>query len=199
MWHTCPSLQLATWGGTCRRRSPELTCCAQTPETPSSSVSRDPPAQGAGLGGRGGAWEVGQGAACHSRCGHAPTAPRVEPSSLENVLEPCAYAPTYVVKDFPIARYQGLQFVSAREPPGTQAASRGPLSPAPRPQVYLSFVYPNDHTRLTHMETENKCFYRESPLYLERWVGRVGGALAGRGAGSALMPRPPAGSGSIST
>ncbi|XP_058546153.1 N-acetyl-beta-glucosaminyl-glycoprotein 4-beta-N-acetylgalactosaminyltransferase 1 isoform X1 [Neofelis nebulosa] len=71
--------------------------------------------------------------------------PRVEPSSLENVLEPCAYAPTYVVKDFPIARYQGLQF------------------------VYLSFVYPNDHTRLTHMETENKCFYRESPLYLERF------------------------------
>ncbi|XP_054581369.1 N-acetyl-beta-glucosaminyl-glycoprotein 4-beta-N-acetylgalactosaminyltransferase 1 [Eptesicus fuscus] len=71
--------------------------------------------------------------------------PRVEPSSLENVLEPCAYAPTYVVKDFPIARYQGLQF------------------------VYLSFVYPNDHTRLTHMETDNKCFYRESPLYLERF------------------------------
>ncbi|ELK13158.1 N-acetyl-beta-glucosaminyl-glycoprotein 4-beta-N-acetylgalactosaminyltransferase 1, partial [Pteropus alecto] len=73
------------------------------------------------------------------------TAPRVEPASLEDVLEPCAYAPTYVVKDFPIARYQGLQF------------------------VYLSFVYPNDHTRLTHMETDNKCFYRESPLYLERF------------------------------
>ncbi|KAF4010073.1 hypothetical protein G4228_000943 [Cervus hanglu yarkandensis] len=73
------------------------------------------------------------------------TAPRVEPSELESVLEPCAYSPTYVVKDFPIARYQGLQF------------------------VYLSFVYPNDHTRLTHMETDNKCFYRESPLYLERF------------------------------
>ncbi|ELR56838.1 N-acetyl-beta-glucosaminyl-glycoprotein 4-beta-N-acetylgalactosaminyltransferase 1, partial [Bos mutus] len=73
--------------------------------------------------------------------------PRVEPSDLESVLEPCAYAPTYVVKDFPIARYQGLQF------------------------VYLSFVYPNDHTRLTHMETDNKCFYRESPLYLERGAG----------------------------
>ncbi|XP_074086776.1 N-acetyl-beta-glucosaminyl-glycoprotein 4-beta-N-acetylgalactosaminyltransferase 1 isoform X3 [Macrotis lagotis] len=71
--------------------------------------------------------------------------PRVEPSRLENVLVPCAYAPTYVVKDFPIARYQGLQF------------------------VYLSFVYPNDFTRLTHMETSNKCFYRESPLYLERF------------------------------
>ncbi|XP_069865579.1 N-acetyl-beta-glucosaminyl-glycoprotein 4-beta-N-acetylgalactosaminyltransferase 1-like isoform X1 [Dipodomys merriami] len=71
--------------------------------------------------------------------------PRMEPSSLENVLEPCAYAPTYILKDFPIARYQGLQF------------------------VYLSFVYPNDYTRLTHMESDNKCFYRESPLYLERF------------------------------
>uniref|UniRef100_A0A6I8N9G9 Beta-1,4-N-acetylgalactosaminyltransferase n=1 Tax=Ornithorhynchus anatinus TaxID=9258 RepID=A0A6I8N9G9_ORNAN len=71
--------------------------------------------------------------------------PRIEPSHVENVLVPCAYAPTYVVKDFPIARYQGLQF------------------------VYLSFVYPNDFTRLTHMETENKCFYRESPLYLEKF------------------------------
>ncbi|NXR68258.1 B4GN4 acetylgalactosaminyltransferase, partial [Rhadina sibilatrix] len=71
--------------------------------------------------------------------------PAIEASRLENVLVPCAYSPTYVVKDFPIARYQGLQF------------------------VYLSFVYPNDFTRLTHMETENKCFYRESPLYLEKF------------------------------
>lgn len=31
---------------------------------------------------------------------------------LENVLPACLYSPTYVVKDFPIARYQGLQFVS---------------------------------------------------------------------------------------
>ncbi|NXT85321.1 B4GN4 acetylgalactosaminyltransferase, partial [Zapornia atra] len=71
--------------------------------------------------------------------------PAIEASRVENVLVPCAYNPTYVVKDFPIARYQGLQF------------------------VYLSFVYPNDFTRLTHMETENKCFYRESPLYLEKF------------------------------
>uniref|UniRef100_A0A670Y144 Hexosyltransferase n=1 Tax=Pseudonaja textilis TaxID=8673 RepID=A0A670Y144_PSETE len=38
--------------------------------------------------------------------------PKIEPSHVENVLVPCAYSPTYVVKDFPIARYQGLQFVS---------------------------------------------------------------------------------------
>ncbi|KAK9517407.1 hypothetical protein VZT92_025280 [Zoarces viviparus] len=71
--------------------------------------------------------------------------PMISPSRLENVLPACLYSPTYVVKDFPIARYQGLQF------------------------VYLSFVYPNDFTRLTHMERENKCFYRESPIYLEKF------------------------------
>ncbi|XP_041853918.1 N-acetyl-beta-glucosaminyl-glycoprotein 4-beta-N-acetylgalactosaminyltransferase 1 [Melanotaenia boesemani] len=71
--------------------------------------------------------------------------PMIDPLHLENVLPACLYSPTYVVKDFPIARYQGLQF------------------------VYLSFVYPNDFTRLTHMERENKCFYRESPIYLEKF------------------------------
>ncbi|KAH0621041.1 hypothetical protein JD844_022051 [Phrynosoma platyrhinos] len=91
--------------------------------------------------------------------------PQIEPSHVENVLVPCAYSPTYVVKDFPIARYQGLQFVSvlsALDPPSLY------IERLPLPQVYLSFVYPNDFTRLTHMETENKCFYRESPLYLEK-------------------------------
>uniref|UniRef100_A0A3B5MV17 Hexosyltransferase n=1 Tax=Xiphophorus couchianus TaxID=32473 RepID=A0A3B5MV17_9TELE len=70
--------------------------------------------------------------------------PMIDHTRLQNVLPACLYSPTYVVKDFPIARYQGLQF------------------------VYLSFVYPNDFTRLTHMERENKCFYRESPIYLEK-------------------------------
>ncbi|XP_051885163.1 N-acetyl-beta-glucosaminyl-glycoprotein 4-beta-N-acetylgalactosaminyltransferase 1-like [Pristis pectinata] len=71
--------------------------------------------------------------------------PPIDPLRVQHVLPTCLYLPTYIVKDFPIARYQGLQF------------------------VYLSFVYPNDFTRLTHMETENKCFYRESPLYLEKF------------------------------
>ena len=38
--------------------------------------------------------------------------PMINPFRLENVLPACLYSPTYVVKDFPIARYQGLQFVS---------------------------------------------------------------------------------------
>ncbi|MCJ8747347.1 hypothetical protein PDJAM_G00152420 [Pangasius djambal] len=71
--------------------------------------------------------------------------PMMDQSRLEKVLPSCVYSPTYVVRDFPIARYQGLQF------------------------VYLSYVYPNDFTRLTHMERENKCFYRESPVYLEKF------------------------------
>lgn len=51
----------------------------------------------------------------------------MEPSNLESVLEPCAYAPTYVLKDFPIARYQGLQFVSAQTQ--TLPHCRQPLPP----------------------------------------------------------------------
>ncbi|MGH0114499.1 UNVERIFIED_CONTAM: hypothetical protein FKN15_019639 [Acipenser sinensis] len=42
--------------------------------------------------------------------------PMIEPSRLENVLPTCLYSPTYVVKDFPIARYQGLQFLHSDFP-----------------------------------------------------------------------------------
>lgn len=44
---------------------------------------------------------------------------------MENVLVPCAYSPTYVVKDFPIARYQGLQFVSVSLARGITGGWRG--------------------------------------------------------------------------
>lgn len=53
---------------------------------------------------------VGHGLGLSRGC--SSSAPAIEASRVENVLVPCAYSPTYVVKDFPIARYQGLQFVS---------------------------------------------------------------------------------------
>ncbi|KAM6960598.1 beta-1,4-N-acetylgalactosaminyltransferase 3 [Aplochiton taeniatus] len=71
--------------------------------------------------------------------------PLINNRYLQGVLPDCSYNPSYIIKDFPLSRYQGLQF------------------------IHMSYVYPNDHTRLTHMETENTCFYKESPLYLERY------------------------------
>lgn len=41
----------------------------------------------------------------------------MDQSRLEKVLPSCVYSPTYVVRDFPIARYQGLQFVSRTDTP----------------------------------------------------------------------------------
>uniref|UniRef100_A0A674BCB3 Hexosyltransferase n=1 Tax=Salmo trutta TaxID=8032 RepID=A0A674BCB3_SALTR len=93
--------------------------------------------------------------------------PALDSRFLQGVLPDCSYKPSYIIKGFPLLRYQGLQF------------------------VHMSYIYPNDYTRLTHMETDNNCFYHDSPLYLDRATEQDGLEIPpGPGSHTSLQTTP---------
>uniref|UniRef100_A0A671VUD4 Beta-1,4-N-acetylgalactosaminyltransferase n=1 Tax=Sparus aurata TaxID=8175 RepID=A0A671VUD4_SPAAU len=65
--------------------------------------------------------------------------PLVSSNFLKGVLADCSYKPSYTLKGVRVPRYQGIHMVR------------------------LSYIYPNDYTRLTHMESDETCIYQEHP------------------------------------
>uniref|UniRef100_A0A8C6SST5 Beta-1,4-N-acetylgalactosaminyltransferase n=1 Tax=Neogobius melanostomus TaxID=47308 RepID=A0A8C6SST5_9GOBI len=66
--------------------------------------------------------------------------PMINSTLLSGLLPDCVYKPSYTINGYKLERYQGLDY------------------------VHLSYIYPNDHTRLTHLDTETTCYYRINPL-----------------------------------
>ncbi|XP_069384787.1 beta-1,4-N-acetylgalactosaminyltransferase 3-like [Paralichthys olivaceus] len=70
--------------------------------------------------------------------------PLINSKFLQDVLPVCDYKPSYTIKGIHLDRYQGLNYVKS------------------------SYIYPNDHTRLAHMESEKSCFYPQSPDIMKK-------------------------------